>query len=79
MDAVARRALLEKAPDAHTRKVVGRIPLYGQALAELRAAAVAGEDPKTFWPKAFAPLTREERRVVRQRFLEQLAKGGKAS
>lgn len=77
----ARQAARDRVAAAHQRRIVGRIPLYQKSLAGLRAATVAGEDPKTAWPKEFAPLTREERTEVRRRYLEALerntAKGEK--
>lgn len=68
----ARQAARDQVAAARQRRIVGRIPLYQKALAGLRAATVAGEDPKTAWPKEFAPLTREERVEVRRRYLEAL-------
>ncbi len=59
---------------AQNRRVVARIPLYQAAVGALRAAAVAGEDPAICWVREFAPLTQPERVVVRQRFLEELAR-----
>lgn len=76
-----RQAIRDKMAAARQRRIVGRIPLYQAALGALRAGAVAGQDPKTYWPKEFAPLTPEERKVVRERYLEALERhaAGEAS
>jgi len=68
------------ARELHERRIRARRPLYAQAIAELTLAYAAGENPRTCWVKALAPLDRTERSSVRAAFLKELerAKVGQA-
>lgn len=73
-----RRAAMERRVAAHNRRVRGRIPLYTKAIGACRAAAVRGEDIRrigidTRWPKEFAPLTLEEKKLCRDEAAKQHA------
>lgn len=64
---IARR---QAAVEAHNRRIKARIPLYTRAILELKAMAVSGEEIHrvgidTPWPKAFAPLTLDEKVLCR--------------
>lgn len=58
------------AVDAHNRRVRARIPLYTKAILECKALAVGGQEIARIgvdipWPKAFAPLSPEEKVLCR--------------